>query len=321
MCIRDSLRAVHDEVGPLPQLGDLVAAAAHQQAGHAVGAEPVDGGEGGQVAEVVAGVEDGAGAPLADVLREGDALVHAGRAEFEDQATGFDDQAVSGGELGEGAAQGLEGGLRIGGAARVHGDRPPLLLDPRTLAHPGGVEHSRQLGPHGGDPGMRGGSAHGAGAGVPALGTVVPQHHELLEPGHPGEPAVPHRHLGRPPGDHGDPGHLRRQPHQRGHRLRMRPRLLRIRHDRRERPVEVQRDHRPPGPRQHLPEPVPPDRRDRRRQRIGDLRLHGIRVTAHESTLSTMRRPTRPWPNRGGRGRRPTARPAAPPVPVSVCSP
>ena len=119
------------------------AAAAHQQAGDALGAQLLHGGEGGAGRRGRRRAYSTASAPTSRTYsRERDALVHARRAQLQDHAARFDDQAVAGGELAERVAQRLEGGLRVGGAAGVDGDRPALLLDPgaaaRRRSRPGG---------------------------------------------------------------------------------------------------------------------------------------------------------------------------------------
>lgn len=126
-------------------------------------------------------VEDGFGLDLADVLQEGDALVHARGTEFEDHPPRFDDQTVPGGEVGEGFAQRLERGLRVRRATGVDRDRAALLLDPGALPGADLVEDPGQLGADGGDAGVRGGGADGAGAGVPAFDAVVAEDDEVVE--------------------------------------------------------------------------------------------------------------------------------------------
>ena len=246
----------------------------------------VDRGEGGEVAQVVAGVEDGLGADLADVVEEGDALVHAGRAQFQDHAAGFDDQSVAGGELGERGAQGLEGGLRVLGAAGVDGERAALLLDPGAL--PGGdpVEEAGQFGAGGRDAGMRGGGVDGAGDGVPAFGAVVAEDDQVFQAGDAREAAVADRDAGRAAGDHGDGGDLRREGGERGHRVRVRAGLLGVGHDRGECAVEVERDHHAGGPREDGVQSVAAGGGRGPRQRVSGVRVREVRVAAHGSTIS-----------------------------------
>src|SRR5690606_20735420 len=237
--------AVDDDVRAVAELGDLVAAAAHQQAGDTVGAELLHGREGREVAEVVARVEDRPGADLARVLLQGDALVHAGRAQLQHHPARLHDQAVPGGQAGQRLPQGLEGGLRLGGPAGVHGHRAALLLDPGASPGAAPVQRPGQLGPHGGVPGGGFGGGDGAGDGVPALRAVVAEHDQVLQAGDAREAAVADRDPGRPARDHGDGGHLRGERGQRGHGAGMRPGPVRVGHDRRERAVEVEADQRP----------------------------------------------------------------------------
>lgn len=136
---------------------------------------------------------------LADVLQEGDALVHARRTEFEDHPTGFDDQAVAGGEVGEGFAQCLERGQGVLRAAGVDRDRAALLLDPGAVPGADPVEDPGQLGADGGDARVRGGGVDGAGAGVPAFGAVVAEDDEVVEARDTREAAVADRRM-RPGG-------------------------------------------------------------------------------------------------------------------------
>ncbi|CAG6393807.1 hypothetical protein SCOCK_220061 [Actinacidiphila cocklensis] len=199
-------------------------------------------GEGGEVAEVVAAVEDAAGVHLAQIRRQGDALVHTGRAQLQDVASRLDHQVVVGGELGQWDAQRLEGGVRVLGAAGVDGDRPAaLVLDPGAPPGAVAVEEAGQLRADRGDAGVGAGVVHLGGVRVPALGTVVAEDDEVVQGGDPGEAAVADGHTGRAAGDHGHRRDVRREPRQRRDRARVGAGLLRIGHDRGERAVEIQR--------------------------------------------------------------------------------
>ena len=154
---------------------------------------------------------------------------------------------MAGGEVGDRPAQCLERGLRVLGAARVHGDRAALLLDPGALPGAHRVEQTRQLGPHGGDARDARAGVHGAADGVPALGAVVAEYDEVFEPCDPGEAAVPHGDARGPAGDHGDGRDERCELGERGHGCGVCPGLLRVRHDLGECAVEVECDHASPG--------------------------------------------------------------------------
>ena len=182
-----------------------------------MGAEVVDGVEGGQVAEVVAGVEERGGGGGPGVGGEGDALVHAGRAQFEDHAARFEAQAVPVGEVAQRVAQGGERGLRVGGAAGVHRDGPAaLLLDPRAVGRAEPLEQAGEFGAGGRDAGMVAGGVEPAGCGVPAFGAVVAQDDQPVQAGDVGEAAVFDGGQGRTAGEHHDRAEPGRQRGQRG---------------------------------------------------------------------------------------------------------
>ncbi len=120
----------------------------------------------------------------------------------------------------------------------------------------------------------------------------MPEHHQVFEPGDPGEPPVADGDPRRAPGDDGHRGHLRRERGERGHRVGVCPGLLGVGDDRGERPVEVEGEDRPAGTGEDRLQPLAPGRgRGGRNGRIGGdgvtraVRrvpgVHGVRVAAH----------------------------------------
>ena len=127
------------------------------------------GGERGEVAEVVTAVEHAAGAHLAQVLRQGHALVHAGRPQLQDVAAGFDHEAVPLGELAQRVAQ--RANAASGSSVRrvcTATARPPLssIQVPCQDADP--VQEARQFGPYRGDARAAPGGAEPAGVRRPS---------------------------------------------------------------------------------------------------------------------------------------------------------
>src|SRR5829696_2566770 len=122
----DPLGAVDDQVGRLQQPGrGLGRADGDPQAAAELGRD----GEGGQVAEVVAGDQQAAGARLADHPTDGVALVAVDLgAQLPDHPAGHDLQLVAGGDPGRGLADGGGPAVGVGDPAGVDGHGVALVL-------------------------------------------------------------------------------------------------------------------------------------------------------------------------------------------------
>ena len=239
--LNHSPRAVHDQVGRLGDAGRLGAGAGHGAAGDAVGPERADGGEGGQVPEVIAAEQDRTGRALGRQVSQRGPLVHARRAQLDDQASGFGGQPEPPGQRVERAGQPAERAFRVGRAAGVHGHRERLVLDPGAV---GRVRRPEQAGQ--GFPGrLHRGRRRRVGqfAVVPALAAVVAEHHQAGD----GREAAQGDRVGRgPAGDDRDRAHRLGQRGQGGYGAWMGAGVARAGHDRRQRAVEVRGHQRAP---------------------------------------------------------------------------
>src|SRR5215211_2034600 len=123
----DPLGAVDDQVGRLQQPGrGLGRADGDPQAAAELGRD----GEGGQVAEVVTGDQQAAGARLADHPADGVALVAVDLgAQLPDHPAGHDLQLVAGGDPGRGLADGGGPAVGVGDPAGVDGHGVALVLE------------------------------------------------------------------------------------------------------------------------------------------------------------------------------------------------
>src|SRR5262249_51859050 len=93
-------------------------------------AHRVDGLEGGNVAQVVTGEQDGRRIALGGQGGDRGALVHAARPQFDDQPAGLGVQPGLAGEVRQRAGQQCQRRLGVGGPAGVHDQRGALVLHP-----------------------------------------------------------------------------------------------------------------------------------------------------------------------------------------------
>ena len=236
----DPAGPIDDEVCFGGQLTDLARRAAHGQARVPVPAQGPYRREGRQVPQVVTGEQHRPGFPFGNKGGERRPLVHPRRPQLDDQPPGLHHQPHVRGQPGQRLPQRSQRPRRIRRAPRVHRQRAPLVLDPHPLGRVGIREQLRQPLPRRRHPRRRCRGGHRTL--LPPLQAVVPEHDQ---PGHPLEPPQLHRLGSRPPGNHRQRPHRPGEPPQSCHRPRVRTRLPRIGHDRRERPVIVRRDQRP----------------------------------------------------------------------------
>ncbi len=212
--------AVDDEVGGLSHLRCLRAPAGDGAAGHALGAQLTDRGEGREVSEVIAAERRRAGAALPGEPSQGGALVHPRRTELKHQAAGFERERDAVGELAERPAQERERRRGVRRPPGVDGERGSLVLHGGSggRAHLG--EQPGQRLAHGLDAGGDGGLAEHAR--LPALRAVMAENDKAGDIGEPAEgnrvhggPARDDRHGAGPAGQPGQ----RRGRTGRGHRL------------------------------------------------------------------------------------------------------
>ena len=148
-------------------------------------------GEGGQVPEVIAAEQDRTRGPLAGQAGQRGALVHARRAQFDDETAGLRVQPEPGGELAERVAEPAQRRFRVGRAAGVHRHRVRLVLDPGAVGRAGLAEHAGQRAAGGLD--GRRGRGRGQLTVLPPLPAVVADHDEAgdglrTRPGRPRPP-------------------------------------------------------------------------------------------------------------------------------------
>ena len=153
--------------------------AADQEGGHALVTERGDRLERLEVAQVVAGEEEGAGRGLLDEGADDLTLVHAGRADLDHLAAGLDHQVVLRGQVGQHRQEYVERGGGVLQPPGVDGDRQPLVLDERVTGvvptqdagQPAEERREAVRGARGDDPAAGGG---------PALEAVLAEQVQLL---------------------------------------------------------------------------------------------------------------------------------------------
>jgi len=216
-----------------------------------------------------------------------------GGAQFDDHPARLERQAGVRGERRQRAAQPFQRRAGVSGAAGMHGQGVPLVLDPGSLRGYGGLQHTRQVTPDGRHARRRGGRGHLAV--LPAFPAVVAEHQDA---GHVGQAAEPHGLLDRAPGDDGQRADRSGQPPQRGDGVRVGVRRTRFRHDRRQRAVEIGPDQRAGRRGQQRLQAGPPVRREgtRKLAHSGD-RIRWRRERCRRSRFDQHRiEPQRLWP-------------------------
>ncbi len=129
----DPLRSLHHQVGLGRDLQGLGAGAGHGTTRDAFRAQGAYGGEGGQVAEIIAAEHDRIRGAFPGQAGQRGALVHARRSQLDDHPARFGRQSQPGGQVAQRAAEQPQRRFRVGRAAGVHGQRVPLVLDPGAV--------------------------------------------------------------------------------------------------------------------------------------------------------------------------------------------
>jgi hypothetical protein len=144
-------------------------------------------------------------------------------------------------QIGEGSLESPERVAGIPQLAGVHPDGAALVLQPDS-GQSELREKPRNLVGNGRDRRRSGRDDVLAGAGIPALDSVLAEHDQSIEPGSMVEPSQLDRRASGSSRDHDDPGDQAAEPAQRGHRIRIGEGLRRIVGDRRQGPVEIHGD-------------------------------------------------------------------------------
>src|SRR5829696_9997626 len=235
-----ALRAVDDQVGGVQQLGrGLIGADRHPQPA----AEGLGHGEGGQVAEVVAGDQQVAGAGFGGDPADGVALVAADLgAQLPDQPARHHLEVVGGRDPGRGDVDRAGPAARVGDPAGVDGDRVALVLQVGAAGGHGRVGGQVAAGRVDRRPGR-----------LQAPVDLDPPRDDLLEAVHaqvadPGGGGVGGQVGRRPPGDEGHGGVAVGQRAEQVDHPGQRPGRRRVLDDRGDGAVEVQADGHLGGP-------------------------------------------------------------------------
>ena len=141
----DPLRSLHHQVGLGRDRQGLGAGAGHGTTPDAFRAQGTYGGEGGQVAEIIAAEHDRIRGAFPGQAGQRDALVHARRSQLDDHPARFGRQSQPGGQVVQRAAEQPQRGFRVGRAAGMHGQRVPLVLDPGAVGGACRSDRARSL--------------------------------------------------------------------------------------------------------------------------------------------------------------------------------
>ena len=171
--VGDASRAVDHDIRRLGYLGRLRRSAAHLDSRDAVFPELIDGGEGAQISEVVAGVQDSLGVPVTHDGLEHVTLLHAVRPDLQHHLARLDPQVMPFRQLIDRSAERGQGQGRIGRAPGVDGHCAALVLEPGSLVSSWLAEQPGDLLADSLDSGLRRSGHRGPRSRVPLLAAVV----------------------------------------------------------------------------------------------------------------------------------------------------